>query len=385
MDTAKEISLEEKKAAYLASMDNNRSLDRLLQTAEDFGNGIKKEVWETGFEQLDKMLDGGLHGSQLCCIGAISSLGKTSFTLQMATQMAEKGHDVLIFSLEMSREELNAKTVSRYSLIGYEEKARKVITGGPDVWCFTTFDILKGDVGHSNKVRYAAYLEALERTRKVAGHTYIIEGNNDISVDQIEEITKTHIELTGRKPVVILDYLQILSCSKHAADNHFDVRRSTNDDVTALKVIARTLDIPVVAISAFNRASYLDPVNMASFRESSGIEYSADVLFGLSYSLQQTGVGTSAPSDNSKKDGSQDAQMLKLLDDMQKRAAEGKNQTVELKILKNRNGSKGSISFEFFPKYNFFVETDSAGYFTAIFCSDEMKNSLKTNKQRRSI
>jgi len=66
---------------------------------------------KTGFGELDAALDGGLYEG-LYIVGAISSLGKTTFVLQLADQIAQRGHDVLIFSLEMSRFELMAKSIS---------------------------------------------------------------------------------------------------------------------------------------------------------------------------------------------------------------------------------------------------------------------------------
>ena len=134
---------------YLERTNNVGSLDNLVKAAEDYRKGIRKELWATGFPSLDEMLDGGLHGSQLVCIGAISSLGKTSFVLQAATQMAEQGRDVLIFSLEMSRDELNAKTVSRYSHILTEEDWQKMRLINEQSR-FTTNEILKGDVNADN-------------------------------------------------------------------------------------------------------------------------------------------------------------------------------------------------------------------------------------------
>lgn len=131
---------------YLSECDNNKSIDSLVKAAEDYKSGIRKEIWPTGFEELDIKLDGGFHGSQLICVGAISSLGKTSWVLQIASQIAEQGKDVLIFSLEMSRDELNAKTISRYSYIRRLEKAQKMEYFDEDLELFTTSEILKGDI-----------------------------------------------------------------------------------------------------------------------------------------------------------------------------------------------------------------------------------------------
>ena len=268
---------------YIQRTNNLDSLNNLIKAADDYRQGIRKEVWATGFSNLDAALDGGLHGSQLVCIGAISSLGKTSFVLQAATQMAEQGRDVLIFSLEMSRDELNAKTVSRYSHILSQKQALSIdVTQGTRTQ-FTTRDILKGDVDSHNPQSLDFFTRSVEMAKAVAAHTYIYVGNNDVSVDTVKEVVQRHYTATGKKPAVILDYLQILNPSDEAVKKHYDVRRSTNDDITKLKVLARDFDIPVIVISAFNRASYTDPVSMSSFRESSGIEYSADVLIGLQY------------------------------------------------------------------------------------------------------
>ena len=87
---------------------------------EIFKNDIAKSkdtpVISTGFEILDDKLDGGLYPG-LYVIGAISSLGKTTLVLQIADQIAKAGQDVLFFSLEMARNELMAKSISRQTYI----------------------------------------------------------------------------------------------------------------------------------------------------------------------------------------------------------------------------------------------------------------------------
>ena len=338
------------------------STGHLILLEELIPMGIRKEVWATGFSNLDAALDGGLHGSQLVCIGAISSLGKTSFVLQAATQMAEQGRDVLIFSLEMSRDELNAKTVSRYSHILSQKQALSIdVTQGTRTQ-FTTRDILKGDVDSHNSQSLDFFTRSVEMAKAVAAHTYIYVGNNDVSVDTVKEVVQRHYTATGKKPAVILDYLQILNPSDEAVKKHYDVRRSTNDDITKLKVLARDFDIPVIVISAFNRASYTDPVSMSSFRESSGIEYSADVLIGLQYrgmDYEQSSFYTQdgkAHGSGRESEADHYTRVIRLFEEMQSTAAEGGKQPIELKLLKNRNGSRGTLWFDFTPKYNYFKE-----------------------------
>ena len=83
---------------------------------QEFINGIAQSVdtpyIPTGFKKFDEVLEGGLYEG-LYIIGAISSLGKTTFVLQIADQIAQQGQDILIFSLEMARSELMAKSMSR--------------------------------------------------------------------------------------------------------------------------------------------------------------------------------------------------------------------------------------------------------------------------------
>ena len=358
----KEIAVKEeaeKNEKYLQEINNNSSLDKLLQAAEDYRNGIKKEVWPTGFSNLDEALDGGFYGSQLACVGAISSLGKSSWTLQIATQMAEQGKDVLFFSLEMSREELNAKTVSRYSHILTEQECLLHNWDGKKTK-FTTREILKGDVNADNTDSYDFFTRSIEKSKAVAAHTYIYVGNNDVSVEKVSEIVARHITATGNKPAVLLDYLQILNPNADAVKNHYDVRRSTNDDITKLKVLAREFDIPVIVISAFNRASYTDPVSMSSFRESSGIEYSADILMGLQYQDMDYKQASFYTQDGKHHGSGRESEadhytrVLRLFEEMQVLASEGKSQHIELKLLQNRNGSRGTLEFDFTPKYNYF-------------------------------
>lgn len=88
---------------------------------------------------------------------------------------------------------------------------------------------------------------------------------------------EAHIAQTGRVPVVLIDYLQIIA----PVDVHFTDKQNTDRVVTALKKLSRAHEATVLAISSFNRENYNTLTSMASFKESGGIDYSADVLLGL--------------------------------------------------------------------------------------------------------
>ena len=182
----------------------------------------------------------------------------------------------------------------------------------------------------------------------------------------MREVVDVHIRATRRRPFVVLDYLQILQPSDDARTT--DKRLLTDYDVTRLKVISRDFRIPVLVISAFNRISYYDPVSMCSFRESSGIEYSSDILFGMQYKgmdYKKSLIPVSGEDGGNQKakllfetKSDHDNRVRVLLEDMDERGSIGGELPIELKILKNRNGSKGTLSYNFLPKYNYYYETE---------------------------
>lgn len=292
-----------------------------------FVDGIQESVntpyIPTGFTKLDSTLDGGLYEG-LYIVGAISSLGKTTLLTQIGDQIAQGGQDVLIFSLEMARSELMAKSISRHTLQLVMKK------GGDRRNAKTTRGITTGK-------RYAYYseeektliLEATLEYGSYADNIYISEGIGDIGADQIRAGVEKHITITGKAPVVIIDYLQILAPHNDRATD----KQNTDKAVMELKRISRDYKIPVIGISSFNRASYREAVTMEAFKESGAIEYSSDILIGL----QLKGAGSKDFDGNEAK---------------RKDPRE-----VELKILKNRNGRTGeTIDFNYYPLFNYFKE-----------------------------
>lgn len=317
---------------------------------EAFLNGVNASATTpaipTGFTGLDLKLDGGLYEG-LYIIGAISSLGKTTFVQQIGDQLARDGHDVLYFSLEMSRFELMAKSISRltYSISKSKGQAAKLAK--------TTRGILAGAKYPSySRDEMAVIGEAVSQyEREHSPHIWIREGIGDIGVEQIREAVEKHIRLTGRTPVVIIDYLQILA----PADIKASDKQNTDKAVLELKRLSRDKKLPVLAISSLNRENYNAPISMTAFKESGAIEYSSDVLLGLQYKGMDY------------QEGEADKAREKRIRDLRKRndekAAKGEGIEIELKILKNRNGNKGTCDpFLFIPRFNTYIES-TLGFF----------------------
>lgn len=312
---------------------------------------------QTGFRNLDNALDGGIIPA-LYVLGAISSLGKTTFVLQIADQIAAAGQDVLIFSLEMSEFELMAKSLSRLTFKHCEGKQQNAKTVR----------------GLLNGAKYSGYnyeeITLIERAKKAYGEyaqrIYIKQGNiSNTGVAAIEEAVKQHISFTGNTPVVIIDYLQII---KPFSDRATD-KQSTDYNISMLKNLCRNYNLPIIGVSSFNRDNYNSPVNMAAFKESGSLEYSADVLLAL----QPEGM-TDGPDENGKM-LTGDKLKAHNTDKVNKcKAASERN--VELVILKNRNGSTNkTLRFRYFAMFNSFEEVEEKNY-----CGEylETKKKIKT-------
>lgn len=306
--------------------------EKYLQTntaahLQAFLNGIAASVdtpfIPTGVSGLDKILDGGLYEG-LYVVGAISSLGKTTLVTQIADQIAQAGHDVLIFSLEMARTEIMAKSISRHTLLDVMQNSGNMRDAK------TTRGITTG-------IRYLDYSKeekaliqrAVTEYGSYAQHIFIHEGIGNIGVEQIRDTVQRHITFTGRTPVVVIDYVQILA----PADIRASDKQNTDKAVLELKRISRDYKTPVIGISSLNRASYKEAISMEAFKESGSLEYGSDVLIGL----QLKGAGKSGFDANE---------------------AKRKNpREIELVILKNRNGSTGNkIELEYYPLFNYFTE-----------------------------
>ena len=301
-----------------------------------------KEI-PTGFSELDKILDGGLYPG-LYVLGAISSLGKTTLALQIADQIAQSGRGVLIFSLEMSRNELIAKSLSRLTFITDMEK------NGSSENAKTTRGILRGKFsGFENDV----FLSALEEYGKYGKNIHISEGIGNIGVPEIVEKVREYMKFNnGEPPVVVIDYLQILA----PADIRATDKQNTDKAVLELKRLSRDCEVPVIAVSSFNRENYYQPVSMASFKESGAIEYSSDVLIGLQYAGWDYR--------ENEKEADRQKRLRELLEMMEQAGKSSEEaggvdgRVIQLKILKHRNGRKGNVYLEFVAKYNYFKSTD---------------------------
>lgn len=297
----------------------------LVNLIKRIGDNLSKQLFiPTGFSNLDNALDGGLY-PQLYVIGAVSSLGKTTFTLQIADNIAQQGRPVFFFSLETSKDTLTEKNISRITFETSQgdnelaQRARSIDNG-----YFLESDGKK--LKHPKVWKHV--MNAFDMYEKYYNNLMINNGitHRPSATDIYNEVKRYCYKHPNSQPVVVVDYLQIL---KPMQDNLTD-KEAVTSSVAKLNELTEEFNSPVILISSFNRQSYKNPVSMESFKESGEIEYYSDVLMGLQY---QEGC---APDFEHEDPTSP--------------------RNVEAVILKNRNGgSHKKVKFNFYNAYNEFI------------------------------
>ena len=279
---------------------------------------------KTGYSNLDAItsLYPGLY-----VIGAISSLGKTTFTHQLGDQLASGGDHVLYFSLEQTRLEMVTKGISRTT-------ARKTLFSGFN-GAVSAIDIRRGQITETVREAAKEYAEAAKTES-------VIECGFDTTIDTITGAVLQYIQQKQVKPVVIVDYLQIIrptdprQTTKDAVDTH----------VRALKKLQTENDLVIMVICSLNRQNYLTHVDFESFKESGGIEYTADVVWGLQLACMNDDLFSKEKSIKEKRERVKAAKLAVP-------------RKVQLVCLKNRYGrSSYDCGFNYYPQYDLFMPED---------------------------
>ena len=335
-ERTQEKKREEKQGAESEKIENHTLADYLQNSLiSDFVSFREYSERKTGFNNLDKdiFIMPGLY-----LIGAVSGAGKTTFCTQLADNLASKGELVLFFSFEMSEFELATKGLSRLmyknavDYMGHKE--------GRTDWSvnevLTAVEIRRGkSKEHSDKEVFELIERARAEYSQMAANEIIIQCDFETGMD---EVLKTVEKYADRKPVVFIDYLQAIS----KTDKKQPTREVIDDTVKALKSITRDCHVPVFLISSFNRENYLNVVDLTSFKESGGIEYTADFVAGLQLRAMNASIFNSDKNLQIKREFIRQEQMRMPRE-------------LELVVLKSRFNSPGAkYYFDYYAPYDYF-------------------------------
>lgn len=253
----------------------------------------------TGLSELDTAL-GGLNRSDLLLIASRPGMGKTSIALNMALNAAKKsGKKIVIFQLEMSREQLAARILSNEALVD----SNKLRTG---------------ELSEDDWVKIARATNVVSRTG------IYIDDNPTIKVGEMKAKARRLGDDLG---LIIIDYLQLMQPEKRGENRVNEV----SDISRALKIMAKELNVPVLCLSQLSREpekrSDKRPM-LSDLRESGAIEQDADIVLFL------------------------------YRDDYYNEDSEERN-VAECIISKNRHGPTGTIKLQWLGQFTTFSSRET--------------------------
>lgn len=306
---------------------------------QNYISGIKNHDTTVDFipselKELDATLGGGF-GPGLYIFGANPGLGKTSLMLHLMINLALMQKHTLLFNLEMSPFQIITKLLSNYSyrksLVDLDLKPKSINELSSHNNCFKE-TALKEDVKQlirSFDDNVYKYINVISKCEDVD----LQQDKQSNYVECIETALKNYKEVYNITPVIIIDFLQLLTSEDK---NLVDRRLEMNNIIDKLKKYSNVYKAPIIVISSLSRHAYTKEVsdtenvdyNLSAFKESGMIEYQADFLAVLTRGK-------------------------KIVDF----ASEDKT-TINISILKTRYSSHTDETFSlvFRPEYSFFEE-----------------------------
>ena len=332
-----EISETEEKLYNLAEKDkiNSGPIDfkSVLTSAtnqinEAFTRKGKLSGVDTGFSGLNRQL-GGLNKSDLIVLAGRPAMGKTALATNIGFNAARNytsGNDsILVFSLEMSAEQLAQRILAEQ----------------------TTIDSHKLRNGDINEKEFA---KLVATQNDIYNLPFFIDDTPAISVGQIASRAR-RLKRTSGLGLIIIDYIQLIQGSK-ASEAQGRVQEVSNI-TRGLKSIAKELNVPILALSQLSRAveqrEDKRPI-LADLRESGSIEQDADVVMFVY--REEYYLDKSEPSQRDNENQESFNERFSKWQD-RRNAAEGK---AEIIISKQRHGPTGIIQVQFEAKYTRFMD-----------------------------
>lgn len=280
-------------------------------------SGPDKEKYRgipTGFSYLDTILTGGLGRSDLIILAARPGMGKTSFALNIAANVAKRQQvPVAIFSLEMTKDQLAGRILS--SEAGIESQA------------FRTGALTEAD-----------WDDLAQASEQLHSAPLYMDDTSGITIPEI----KAKIRRINQDParpnigLVIIDYLQLMTSGRRTENRVQEISEITR----SLKIMAKELNVPVIALSQLSRAVEKSRADhrpqLSDLRDSGSIEQDADIVLFLYREAYYDSIGGGSGDEG----------------------GEGGADIAECIVAKNRHGETGKVDLGWDGAHTRFMNID---------------------------
>ena len=272
--------------------------------------GEDKDLYKgytTGYSDLDKVLT-GLNRSDLILIGARPAMGKTSFALNLARNVAALGkRKVLFFSLEMTKEQLAMR------VLGTEARV-------------SSMKMRNGNISQDEWIRLGMATSALNDCE------LYFDDTSSITVPEMKAKTRR----LGGVECVIIDYLGLIKGSTRTENRVQEVSEITRN----LKMMAKDLNIPIICCAQLSRGTEgrgkSHRPQLSDLRESGSIEQDADIVM----MLYRPDYYKGEREDDEPEEQKQDANIAEVI------------------VVKNRHGETGTVEFVFDGEHTLFLQLE---------------------------
>lgn len=260
-DVQKIIELAESRIFSISQNRSSNSFYEIKDILMDLFNTLEERAMNrgsitgltTGYDDLDRMTS-GLQKSDLILLAARPSMGKTALALNISMNAVKTGASVALFSLEMSKEQYVQRILSMESMV----------------------DSSKLRMGNLDDDDWTRLISTMST---ISNYKVYIDDTAAISVFEIMSKCR-RLKMENGLDLIVVDYLQLMSDGSNTSNRQQEISNISR----GLKVLAREMDCPVLALSQLSRAPELRqdhrPI-MSDLRESGAIEQDADIVLML--------------------------------------------------------------------------------------------------------
>ncbi|WP_215536372.1 DnaB helicase C-terminal domain-containing protein [Borreliella bavariensis] len=284
-------------ASSLDTSRRNKNLSSARDMSKKFKNRKESSAIPSGFSSLDKIIK-GFKKSNFVVIGSRPSVGKTSFVLNIASNLCQQNRRVGFFTLEVSDYSLFTSLVAINSGVEYDKLEDKSLM----------------DENERQK--------CVKACSKLENFSFYIENTHNIQIHQLKAEARKMKKDYGVE-IIFIDYISLISVEHNNTPRYEQVAFLSRN----IRALANELEIPIIVLSQLNREAEGKAPNLTNLRESGSLEQDADIVIFLHREYEEQ-----------QEDNDEEVRKVKVI------------------VAKNRHGAIGIATIGFEPKYTKFMD-----------------------------